>query len=53
MSDNKNKEILPAELTDEARPDEELSDEDLEAVAGGDLKDKLKRRIKEMLFNDG
>ena len=52
MDDNENKK------SNEARPgeeltDEELTDEELEAVAGGDVKDKLKRRIKEMLFNDG
>ena len=47
MDDNENKK------SNEARPGEELTDEELEAVAGGDLKDKLKRRIKEMLFNDG
>lgn len=28
----------------------ELTDEELEAVAGGDLKDKLKKKIKELLF---
>ena len=50
MGDDENKKIPPAELSDEARPDGELSDEDLEAVAGGDLKDKLKRKIKELLF---
>ena len=50
MDDNENKKIPPAEMTDEARPNEELSDEELEAVAGGDLKDKLKRKIKELLF---
>ena len=49
MDDNENKKINKA-LADEAKPDEELSDEELEAVAGGDLKDKLKRKIKELLF---
>ncbi len=37
----------------EASPREEkgeLTDEELEAVAGGDLKDKLKKKIKELLF---
>ena len=49
MDDNENKKNNEAQ-PDEAKPDEELSDEELEAVAGGDLKDKLKRKIKELLF---
>ena len=49
MDDNENKKSNEA-LADETRPDEELTDEELEAIAGGDLKEKLKSKIKELLF---
>ncbi len=38
------------ELFDQINSNCELSDEELDKVAGGDLKDKLKKRIKELLF---
>ena len=38
------------ELFEQMNANGELSDEELDQVSGGDLKDKLKTRIKEMLF---
>lgn len=36
----------------EAAAKGELTDEELAGVTGGDLKDKLKRKIKELLFTE-
>ena len=38
------------ELFEQMNANGELSDEELDQVSGGDLKDKLKKKIKEMLF---
>ena len=38
------------ELFEQMNANGELSDEELDNVSGGDLKDKLKKKIKEMLF---
>lgn len=38
------------ELFEQMNANGELSDEELDNVSGGDLKDKLKTKIKELLF---
>ena len=47
MDDNEDRKIPPAELADEASSGEELTDEELEAVAGGGLKEDRVKFLKE------